>query len=584
LPINNEDGPDRRDILIFLLIMIQSVKRQTAPEIPDYSIEAKIGQGGVARIYKARQKSLDRDVAIKVLSPELNSDSDIVRRFDRESKTIAGLSHPNIVHIIDRGMINNQYYFVMEYIDGTSFKEILHSNEYTVRQKLEIIVMVLKGLDYAHKNGVIHRDIKPANILVDRQGNALIADFGIAQILSKPEQEVTRSDVVMGTLAYMSPEQRISSTNVDLTTDIFSTGVIIYEILIGKRPMGRFKLPSELNPKIPKKFDEIITRCLAMNTRDRYQSAVELKDALLNLISSQGKQNVPGQNGMSSVQSFIGNSQYLDTIKETKYGTTMLMENLETRELFIIKKNDKHSTGLKEARQLSKLKHENIIDIYGAGGDRNKLVVVMEYAQGGPLRDRMIKPYPVEKALEITRQIAEGLHFAHKNGIIHGNLRPSNVLFTRDEVVKLTDFGLPPHYDLMKKNWYAPPEKRVSKQADIYGFGVILYNLLYGKNPLYDRNGFLMIGRGNDLIPGKLIDILKKLLAIKIANRYQDFEEYFADLELMKRRYKRPNRPDVEPADSTPFNFQSPALKVVTAVSVILFLIFMFLYFGEIIK
>lgn len=564
--------------------MVQLAKRQSVPEIPDYQIEAKIGQGGVARIYKARQKSLDRDVAIKVLSQELSSDSDIVRRFDRESKTIAGLAHPNIVHIIDSGRIDDQYYFVMEYIDGTSFKEILYSNEYTVRQKLDMVVMALKGLDYAHKNGVIHRDVKPANILVDKQGNALMADFGIAQIISKPDQEMTRSDVVMGTLAYMSPEQRISSTNVDLTTDIFSMGVIIYEILIGKRPMGHFKLPSEVNQKISTKFDDIISRCMAMNAKDRFQSAVELKDAILNIISSQGKQNVPGQNGMSSVQSLIGNSQYLDTIKETKYGTTLLMENLETRELFIIKKNDKRSTGLKEARQLSKLKHENIIEIYGAGGGKKKLVVVMEYAQGGSLRDRMIKPYPIDKAMVMAKQIAEGLNFAHKNGIVHGNLRPSNVLFTRDDEVKISDFGLPPHYDLMKKNWYAPPEKRVSKQADIYGFGVILHNLLYNRNPAYDRNGYLMIGRGNDLVPSKLKDILEKLLAFKIANRYQDFEEYFADLEMMKRRFRRPQRPDVEPTDSIRFNFQSPVLKVVTAVSVIIFLIFMFLYFGDIIK
>ncbi|MCP4704533.1 MAG: protein kinase [candidate division Zixibacteria bacterium] len=433
--------------------MTQTANKQKILQIPDYQIEAKIGQGGVARIYKARQKSLDRDVAIKVLSHELSRDSDIVRRFDRESKTIAGLTHPNIVHIIDRGKIDDQYYFVMEYIDGTSFKEVLYSKDFTVRQKLEMIVMILKGLDYAHKNGVIHRDVKPANILVDKQGNAMMADFGIAQILSKPEQEVTRSDVIMGTLAYMSPEQRVSSTNVDLTTDIFSTGVIIYEVLIGKRPMGRFKLPSEINPKIPQKFDEIITKCMAMSAKDRFQSAVELKDAILNQISSQGGQNVPGQNGMSSVQSFIGNSQYLDTIKETKHGTTMLMENLESRELFIIKKNDKQSTGLKEARQLAQLKHENILEIYGAGGDKNKLVVVMEYAQGGSLKDRMIKPYEVEKAMEIVKQISEALHFAHNNGVIHGNLRPSNVLFTKDNVIKLCDFGLPPHYDLMKKNW-----------------------------------------------------------------------------------------------------------------------------------
>ncbi|MCP4703324.1 MAG: serine/threonine protein kinase [candidate division Zixibacteria bacterium] len=564
--------------------MTQTANKQKVLQIPDYQIEAKIGQGGVARIYKARQKSLDRDVAIKVLSHELSRDSDIVRRFDRESKTIAGLTHPNIVHIIDRGKIDDQYYFVMEYIDGTSFKEVLYSKDYTVRQKLEMIVMILKGLDYAHKNGVIHRDVKPANILVDKQGNAMMADFGIAQILSKPEQEVTRSDVIMGTLAYMSPEQRVSSTNVDLTTDIFSTGVIIYEVLIGKRPMGRFKLPSEINPKIPQKFDEIINKCMAMSAKDRFQSAVELKDAILNQISSQGGQNVPGQNGMSSVQSFIGNSQYLDTIKETKHGTTMLMENLESRELFIIKKNDKQSTGLKEARQLAQLKHDNILEIYGAGGDKNKLVVVMEYAQGGSLKDRMIKPYEVEKALEIVRQISEALQFAHNNGVIHGNLRPSNVLFTKDNVIKLCDFGLPPHYDLMKKNWYAPPEKRVSKQADIYGLGVILHKLLYNRNPSYDRNGYLMISRGNDLVPGKLVDILKKLLAFKIANRYQDFEEYFADLELMKRKFKRKKKPDVELNDSIRFNLQSPVIKIVAAVGVVLFFIFMFLYFGDIIK
>jgi len=564
--------------------MEQVVKSQTVPEIPDYQIEAKIGQGGVARIYKARQKSLDRDVAIKVLFSELCRDSDIVRRFDREAKTIAGLSHPNIVHVIDRGKIDDQYYFVMEYVDGTSFKDIIASADYTVRQKLDMIVMVLKGLDYAHKNGVIHRDVKPANILIDKQGNALIADFGIAQILSKPEQEVTRSDVVMGTLAYMSPEQRVSSTNVDLTTDIFSVGVIIYEILVGKRPMGRFQLPSEINPKIPNQFDDIIARCMAMNPKERFQSAVELKDAILNIISNQSHREAPIRSGMKIVESLIGKSQYLDTIKETRYGTTMLMENLESRELFIIKKNEKNSTGLKEARQLANLKHENIINIFGAGGDEHNLIVVMEYAQGGTLQDRMVKPHPVENAMHIAGQIAAGLAFAHKNGIIHGDLRPTNVLFTKDDIIKLSDFGLPPHYDLMKKNWYAPPEKRVSKQADIYGFGVILHYLLYGKNPAYDRIGRLVVMRGNDQVPPKLVEILKKLLAFKIANRYQDFDEYFADIELMKRRFKRLSHPDSAAGESSHNDYKRLALKIGIAVSAVIILIFLFLYFGDIIK
>ena len=124
---------------------------------------------------------------------------------------------------------------------------------------MEMIVQVCKALDYAHNNGVIHRDIKPTNVLIDRQGNVLVADFGIAQIVGIPETEMTSSDMIMGTLAYMSPEQKLSSTNVDQTTDIYAVGVMIYEILVGKKPLGRFKLPSETNPSVSIEYDSIIT-------------------------------------------------------------------------------------------------------------------------------------------------------------------------------------------------------------------------------------------------------------------------------------------------------------------------------------
>ncbi len=519
--------------------MQQVAAPHRTPEIPDYEIAAKIGQGGSARIYKAFQKSLKRHVAIKVLSPELSRDPDVVRRFDRESITIARLSHPNIVHIIDRGKVEDQYYFVMEFVDGTSLKEVIASERFNLRQKLDIIISVLKGLDYAHKNGVIHRDIKPANILIDQQGNALIADFGIAQILNKTEGDNTRSDIIMGTLAYMSPEQRVSSTNVDLTTDIYSVGVILYEILVGKRPMGSFPMPSEVNPQLPAEFDEIIKSCLAMDTICRYQSAVEMKDAILNVISGEGGKEIAPKNSITGVESFIGKCQFLDTIKETKYSTTLLVENRETRQLFVIKKNDRSCDGLKEARILSKLKHDNIVNIYGAGGDARHLVVVMEYAQGGSLSDRMVRTYPLEKAMQITKDIASALHFSHRQGIIHGDLRPSNVLFTKNDVLKVTDFGLPPHYNLMEKNWYAPPEKRVSKQADIYALGVIFHNLLYGKNPAYDRNAALIIGVAEEAIPERVKQILRKLLAFKIANRYQDLEEFFQDWELLENSSRR---------------------------------------------
>lgn len=484
-------------------------------------------------------------------------------------------------------MVDGQYYFVMEFVDGTSFKEVIRSPEYTVRQKLDILIGVLKGLDYAHKNGVIHRDVKPANILIDKQGYPQIADFGVAQILNNTDQDVTRSDVIMGTLAYMSPEQRVSSAHVELTTDIFSVGVILYEILTGNRPVGKFKPASEFNPKVPREFDDIIERCLAMDPKERFQSAVELKDEILNVISARSGKTISPKSNISGVESFIGKCQFLDTIKETKYSTTYLVENRDTRELYVIKKNDRSPAGLKEARILSKLKNENIVNIFGAGGDQRRFVCVMEYAQGGSLADRMVKKYPPDKATPIISDIASALQFAHRNGVVHGDLRPSNVLFTKEEIVRVTDFGLPPHYNLMEKNWYAAPEKRVSKQADIYSLGVILHNLLYGTNPSYDRNAHLILGRTTDGIPARLEAILKKMLAFKIAARYQDFEEFYEDWKLMEdSQYARRVRRSYadKPATTIHKFLKNTPLKVAAAIGIIAVLTFLFLYFGDVIR
>ncbi len=504
-------------------------KTELLPAIEDYEILDIIGEGGIAQIYKARQKSLGRLVAIKILFPELTHDPEIVRRFDREAITIAALNHPNIVHVIDKGQAGNRYYFVMEYVDGTSFKEIMYNKKYAIRDKLEVIVMILKGLDYAHKNGVIHRDIKPANILIDSNGNALLADFGIAQIFNATDSENTKLDVVMGTLAYMSPEQRESSARVDLTTDIFAVGVMIYEILTGKRPMGKFRMPSELNSKLPKRFDDIITHCLDENPSARYQSAVELKDDLLNVLAGRAHGGTVFKREMGGVESFIGKCRYLDTIRSSKFSVTVLVENIESRDLYVIKKHEQSSAGLKEARILASLKHNNIINIFGAGGDARRMTVMMEYAPGGSLVDRMVKTYPYEKAMDIIIPTAEALDFAHKNNIIHSNLRPANILFTREDKIKVTDFGMPPHYNITEKNWYVPPEREASKQADIFALGVIMHQLLFGKTPEYDREGKLFLGSLERVNPDAINSMLVKMIAIRTAERYRSVGELMQD-------------------------------------------------------
>jgi serine/threonine-protein kinase len=498
--------------------------------IGDYIITGKIGQGGIAEIFRGRQESLERDVAIKVLHSRMTAIPEIVRRFERESIVVAKLNHPNIVHIIDKGTAGGRYYFVMEFVDGTSLREVIDSTRIPLATKLDMIVQVCKGLDYAHKNGVIHRDIKPANILIDRQGHAMIADFGIAQIVTTEVSEMTATDVIMGTVAYMSPEQKVSSTNVDQTTDIYATGVMLYEILVGKKPLGRFKMPSEAKPGIDPKFDGIIHKCLAQEPSDRYASAVELKDAILDAVGGADGKNRTDEFSMSGSDSFLGKCRYLDTIKENRHSSTILVENRLTKKLFVITKHSKGEAGRKEATILKSLQHPNIIRVYGSGGDKKQTVIITEYAQGGSLADRMVRPWDWERAFKMILDVATGLDFAHRNNVVHGNLRPSNILLDADDVPKISDFGTPVHYDgVRKKNWYSAPERKTSRTGDIYGLGVMLHQLMTGTNPGYDIGSNLLLDGLKDKIPEDVCHMLRKMLSIRVGNRYSSCEGLLLD-------------------------------------------------------
>jgi serine/threonine-protein kinase len=448
----------------------------------------------------------------------------------------------------------------MEYVDGTNLREIIDADKINLKTKLDTLVSVCKALDYAHKNGVIHRDIKPANVLIDRQGNALVADFGIAQIVGTPESEATSTDVIMGTFAYMSPEQKVSSTNVDQTTDIYAVGVMLYEVLVGKKPMGRFKMPSEINRNLDSRLDDIILKCLSQEPKDRYQSAVQLKDAILEVIGGGESSGSTSNLSLDDSDSFLGKCRYLDTIKETKHGSTILVENKLNKRLYIIKKHNKGIAGRKEANLLKSLKHKNVINIYGAGGDKKSTVVISEYAPGGSLADRMVRRWEWEKAFGVILQVAASLDFIHKNNIVHGNLRPSNVLFDNDETVKLTDFGLPIHYDgPNKKNWYSPPECKPSRQGDIYGMGVILHQMLTGRNPSYDSGSNLRLDDMRGEIPTAICEILGKLLGIRVVHRYKTIEEFTYDWSEAERRNRNKAEHKVVKTETAPMTKDTPA-------------------------
>ncbi|MBF0224911.1 MAG: HDOD domain-containing protein [Desulfobacterales bacterium] len=254
--------------------------------IPGYELLDEIGKGGMAVVYKGMQLSLSRPVAIKFLNAISSDNSEIIARFERESLIIARLANPYIIHIIDRGIASNGMpYFIMEYVQGTDLSIAIQTGSLNFKQKINLLAQVCEALAYAHKNGVIHRDIKPSNILIDGSGNARLLDFGIAQFYGDDygKLQVTQANIVMGTLQYMSPEQQISSGSITFKSDIYSIGVLMYELCTGARPMGRFKSPSELIPEFSSELSNLIMSCLEPEPNNRPESTDFIKEKLLEL-------------------------------------------------------------------------------------------------------------------------------------------------------------------------------------------------------------------------------------------------------------------------------------------------------------
>jgi tRNA A-37 threonylcarbamoyl transferase component Bud32 len=249
-----------------------------ASRFPQLEILELLGQGGMGAVYKARQPQLDRLVAVKILRPELSQDPAFIERFTREARALAKLSHANIVAVYDFGQVSGFCYFVMEYVDGINLRQALRAGDLKPAEALKIVPQICDALQFAHDEGIVHRDIKPENILLDKKGRVKIADFGLAKLLGNPAHAVslTGTHQVMGTLRYMAPEQLQGARDVDHRADIYSLGVVFYELLTGELPMGKFALPSK-RVQVDVRLDEIVLRALEQEPERRYQQASEIK-------------------------------------------------------------------------------------------------------------------------------------------------------------------------------------------------------------------------------------------------------------------------------------------------------------------
>jgi serine/threonine-protein kinase len=508
-------------------------------KIGEYQVIEEIGKGAMATVYKAVQPSLNRIVAIKVLSHKLTKDSHFIGRFNREAAIIAKFNHPNIVHIIDKGEIEDTLYFVMDFIEGRDFKIVLADGSTSFEEKMNIFIQVCKALSYAHKNSVIHRDIKPSNILVDKYSNAWLSDFGIAKMNGIGDQELTSTDMIMGTFNYMSPEQRTNTQEVEQRSDIYALGIILYEIATGKRPEGIFKEPRKINPEISTMFEEVILKCIEQQKEKRYQNVDDFIENLLKSlkgthIDNQSKDKV--YEGLVNMQEKF---QLLDIIKQDEFSSVYLFNHKEKQQMMVIKSFSIDRKGIKVARNLQELNHPHVIKFLGVGENPKQFIIVMDYIAGGNLQDRMIKEYQWREIMAMGRQVASGLSYAHKKGIIHGNIRPSNILFNKKNVPIVTDFTLKSHYknDVDKINWYAPPEPVISQQGDIFALGAILYQLIANRLPERDKKtGQLNLDQMKGRSPNAVQKIIKKMLEKSRRLRYQSFDEVISDIKKVERR------------------------------------------------
>src|ERR1700734_1828522 len=285
-----------------------------------YELTHLIARGGMAQVYRARDRQLDRPVALKVLFPELSVDRAFVERFRREAQAAANLSHPNIVPVFDWGEDSGSYFIVMEFVDGRPLSAVLReSGPLSAQQTATIGANVAAALAFAHRHGVVHRDVKPGNVLITADGGVKVTDFGIARAMNT-EESLTQTGAVMGTAAYFSPEQA-EGKGVDSRSDIYSLGVVLYEMAVGRPPFtgdspvavaskhvrDQPVLPRAANPTVPPALEAVIMKAMAKNPDDRYGSAEELRADLLRF--ADGRPVEAGDPGLTSGMTAFGATQ-----------------------------------------------------------------------------------------------------------------------------------------------------------------------------------------------------------------------------------------------------------------------------------
>lgn len=266
-----------------------------------YKVIAQMGSGGMATVYQAYHPRLDRTVAIKMLHEAFQEDKNFLARFEREAQIVARLEHPHIVPVFDFDEYNGRPYLVMKYIEGHTLKAEIESHSLTMDEILRLLPPIASALDYAHRQGVLHRDVKPSNIILDNDGVPYVTDFGLARMAQLGDSTLSH-DALLGTPHYISPEQAMGNSDLDSRTDLYSFGIVLYELVVGRVPFSAdtpfaiihdqiyrpLPKPSTINPEISPAVDAVLEKALAKNPAERYATATALVDAFRSAATQSG--------------------------------------------------------------------------------------------------------------------------------------------------------------------------------------------------------------------------------------------------------------------------------------------------------
>ncbi len=560
-------------------------------------IVKKLGEGGMGAVFLAEHTKLKRQSVIKVVPAHLSQNRQLIARFEREARAAAIVQHPNIVAVYNVGEENGVHYIEMEYVDGQAIDTELKDKKVLEQMEcVRIIKEACRGLNEAHKNGIIHRDIKPDNIMMTRKRVVKIADFGLARAGSE-EMELTKVGQILGTPAYMSPEQ-CQGKPTDHRADIYSLGATFYAMITGKRPFTGASVmeimqkhideepisPREYNPEIAVQVVKIILRMMAKKPEDRFQSAEEVIAAIDQFMKEEGTEHLQevqknlgdewrlvkklGQGGMGAVYS----AKATRTTERVKEGTLVAIKVLN-REV----NPEEVKRFEQEAKLALEIDHENIIRVLEYKISDSVNYIVMEFVEGKSVRDiiRDQKKLDPKEAIRVVKEAVKGLGRAHQLSIIHRDIKPDNIMIAKSGAVKIADFGIAKHVEgqseltqagvVVGTPHYMSPEQcvgasrgiKITTQADIYSLGATLYFMVTGQKPFEGDTQMTIILQHlnqppkppkevDDKIDESLSNVILNMMAKKPKYRYASVEDVVKDLDAIDRGKKIKKKKNVD--------------------------------------